>query len=259
MKEYFALTHKASYNFILAGILLILYELFLAVSPGEIQSINGVDSLFRFLLAQVPNGTVILSLLVLLASVAVIIQDVREGVRLDVSNFLAMGFESFLWGVATFFLMGWFMSLIPPEITGFLTSGQVLEYLIPIAASTGRTIGSLVHDIGMSFGAGFYEELFFRLLISKLIFLLLKVSGKDPANWQNQVLVVSVTAALFSLAHFNFIIGELGDPFSPLLFLFRFVFGVLMSLLLMLRGFGIAAWAHAWYDVFVFSLRYASA
>jgi hypothetical protein len=170
-----------------------------------------------------------------------------------------MGFESFLWGVATFFLMGWFMSLIPPEAARFLTSGQVLGYLVPVAASTASTAGSLVHDIGMSFGAGFYEELFFRLLISKLILLALKVSGKDPSNWQNQVLVVAITATLFSLAHFNFIIGSLGDPFSLMLFLFRFVFGVLMSLLLMVRGFGIAAWAHAWYDVFVFSLRYAGA
>ena len=53
---------------------------------------------------------------------------------------------------------------------------------------------------------------------------------------------------IFSAFHY---IGPLGDTLEVGSFVFRMVAGVLLSGLFLLRGFGIAAWTHALYDVFL--------
>jgi hypothetical protein len=55
-------------------------------------------------------------------------------------------------------------------------------------------------------------------------------------------------ALVFSLFHY---VGPLGDPFALGSFTFRAVAGLLFSILYLLRGFGITAWTHALYDVFL--------
>jgi hypothetical protein len=45
--------------------------------------------------------------------------------------------------------------------------------------------------------------------------------------------------------------GSMGDVFTLQSFTFRFLFGMALNALLMLRGFGIAAWTHSLYDVMV--------
>jgi hypothetical protein len=55
-------------------------------------------------------------------------------------------------------------------------------------------------------------------------------------------------AAVFSAFHY---IGPYGDPFSWPTFTFRLVAGLLFSAMYLLRGFGITAWTHALYDVFL--------
>jgi hypothetical protein len=55
-------------------------------------------------------------------------------------------------------------------------------------------------------------------------------------------------AFIFSAFHY---IGPLGDTLELGSFMFRMVAGVLLSGLFLIRGFGIAAWTHALYDVFL--------
>jgi hypothetical protein len=57
-----------------------------------------------------------------------------------------------------------------------------------------------------------------------------------------------VGALLFSAFHY---IGPYGDPFALGSFIFRLIAGVLFSAMYLLRGFGITAWSHALYDVFL--------
>jgi membrane protease YdiL (CAAX protease family) len=59
-----------------------------------------------------------------------------------------------------------------------------------------------------------------------------------------------VGALLFSAVHY---IGAFGDPFTLPSFTFRFLFGLALNGLYLVRGFGIAAWTHALYDVMVVS------
>jgi hypothetical protein len=53
---------------------------------------------------------------------------------------------------------------------------------------------------------------------------------------------------LFSGAHY---VGPLGDSFALPSFTFRFLFGLALNVLFLWRGFGVAAWTHALYDVMV--------
>ena len=55
-----------------------------------------------------------------------------------------------------------------------------------------------------------------------------------------------LSALIFSAFHY---IGPLGDAFTLPSFTFRAIAGLLLSGLYAGRGFGIAAWTHALYDV----------
>jgi hypothetical protein len=55
-------------------------------------------------------------------------------------------------------------------------------------------------------------------------------------------------ALLFSAFHY---VGPFGDPLELGSFTFRMVAGLLLNGLYLARGFGIAAWTHALYDVFL--------
>ena len=45
--------------------------------------------------------------------------------------------------------------------------------------------------------------------------------------------------------------GSMGDYFTLDSFLFRFLFGLILNGIYVTRGFGVAAWTHALYDVIV--------
>jgi hypothetical protein len=99
----------------------------------------------------------------------------------------------------------------------------------------------------VSLGAGLYEELLFRvLLVSGLAALAAKVFGwkQVPAGIFGAVL----GAVIFSGFHY---VGPYGDPFQVGSFTFRAIAGLLFSGLYLTRGFGITAWSHALYDVFL--------
>lgn len=96
------------------------------------------------------------------------------------------------------------------------------------------------------FGAGFYEEVLFRLLLLPLAAWLLRKMGlNDGQSWGWAILGTSV---IFAAAHH---IGPLGDDWAMRPLVFRTVAGCFFGLLFLSRGFGITAWSHALYDVFV--------
>jgi membrane protease YdiL (CAAX protease family) len=106
-------------------------------------------------------------------------------------------------------------------------------------------------DIVTGVGAGIYEELVFRLiLICVLSALFQHLVGLNHIN--AVVLAVLVSAALFSAHHHVvWIDGQIGRtaPFSWAEFGFRTAAGVYFAGLFALRGFGITAGTHAFYDI----------
>jgi hypothetical protein len=99
----------------------------------------------------------------------------------------------------------------------------------------------------VSLGAGIYEELLFRVLLVSGLMLL----ARRGLGWSRRaagIFAVVAGALIFSAFHY---VGTYGDRFALGSFAFRAVAGLLFSGLYVLRGFGITAWTHALYDVFL--------
>lgn len=239
--SYVTACRSASYNFLHAVVLLVLYEGAVALMKlaGRGQVINGVDALFEQVLTWIPQGTLILSVLIVLVGIFIVVQDHKQGVVIKGGYLGLMTLEATAWAALLFFTL--------PLLVGKLFGNQILMQTgdgVTPAAQPG-----LIENIGLSLGAGFYEELFFRLILVGLLLGGVAIFGGNTKHPIPILLVVLVASLLFSGAHY---IGPLGDTFQIYSFTYRFIFGVVMSLLLVLRGFGITAWAHALYDVMVY-------
>ena len=102
-------------------------------------------------------------------------------------------------------------------------------------------------QLALSLGAGLYEELLFRVLLTgALLWASRVVLGWGRAA--SAVLAVVVSAVVFSAFHY---VGPYGEQLELASFTFRAIAGLWFSALFVLRGFGITAWAHALYDVWV--------
>jgi hypothetical protein len=123
---------------------------------------------------------------------------------------------------------------------------------------------SPVAGLIMSLGAGFYEELAFRVLLfgggAKLLVWLLTrervglVGAAPPLRLLSVVIMVGwaiVCAAVFSGLHY---VGPLGDVFALRSFVARAVLGLMLTLVFALRGFAAAVWTHALYDIWVLAV-----
>jgi membrane protease YdiL (CAAX protease family) len=109
-------------------------------------------------------------------------------------------------------------------------------------SSLEQAVGQVVTYVG----AGVYEEVIFRLLLfSGLEWLLGWIAVPEPLT---TLLGAVGSAAVFSAAHH---FGPFGEPFNGYVFLFRTLAGLYFAVLFRLRGFGIAAGAHACYDVLI--------
>jgi membrane protease YdiL (CAAX protease family) len=100
-------------------------------------------------------------------------------------------------------------------------------------------------------GAGIYEELVFRLILICLLMMFFQdLLGLSHAN--AIVSSVLISAALFSAHHHIIVLdGQLGRnaPFNWTEFGFRTMAGVYFAALFAIRGFGITAGTHAFYDI----------
>ena len=120
------------------------------------------------------------------------------------------------------------------------------------AAGQGTGIQNLLwSDIVTGIGAGIYEELIFRLILICLLMLIFQdLFGieKKPAV----ILSVAISAILFSAHHHIFFAnGHLyqGETFTVGKFAFRAIAGAYFAVLYAVRGFGITAGTHAFYNI----------
>jgi membrane protease YdiL (CAAX protease family) len=121
--------------------------------------------------------------------------------------------------------------------------GQLLDHLqatVTNAIPVEEAVGQVVTFVG----AGIYEEALFRLLLFTALLRLLDRLDVPPLLMLT--LAALTSSALFAAAHH---IGPYGEPFDSSAFVFRLVAGIYFALLYQVRGFGIAAGAHALYDV----------
>ena len=93
-------------------------------------------------------------------------------------------------------------------------------------------------------GAGFYEEVLFRLILLPLLAIVFRACKFTPVR--SMILAGVVASLVFSVAHY---IGA--EEFELYSFTFRWLAGIFFSLLFVYRGFGVAVGTHAFYDIFV--------
>ncbi|MEI9941627.1 MAG: CPBP family glutamic-type intramembrane protease [Pseudomonadota bacterium] len=106
----------------------------------------------------------------------------------------------------------------------------------------------------MSLGAGFYEEIAFRVVLFGLgLRLILGLIG-SMARFKRFLIAVAwalTIACVFSGWHY---VGDLGEPFELRSFVFRAVCGLAFTAIYSFRGFAPAVWTHTIYDAWVLLL-----
>jgi hypothetical protein len=239
MNRYLDHTRSAWFSYLFVLPLLLAYQVLAVVANlGERRGvINGADALVqRFLNVIGLHGWLgsWLALTVVAGIVAYRIDAAHRKQPLRPQYFAWMLAESAVYAAFLGTVVGYLTVLILPGI-GFLQMGGG-------AVNFGQ-------KLAVSLGAGLYEELVFRLVLTGgLISLLQKVQWKPGTAALTAVLASSV---VFSLFHY---LGPYGEPFQVASFTFRFVAGAVLAALYFARGFAVAAWTHALYDVFLLLL-----
>ncbi|HOK95959.1 MAG TPA: CPBP family glutamic-type intramembrane protease [Anaerohalosphaeraceae bacterium] len=112
-------------------------------------------------------------------------------------------------------------------------------------------------DMITGIGAGVFEEFIFRLVLICLLMLVFQdIFGLEKTP--SIILSVAISAVLFSMHHhFFFANGHFyqGDTFTVGKFVFRAMAGVYFAVLYAVRGFGITAGTHVFYNVLAALVR----
>jgi membrane protease YdiL (CAAX protease family) len=134
------------------------------------------------------------------------------------------------------------------DAAGALRSGAPAD--VPRAVDAARLVG----------GAA-YEEIVFRVGIQSALFVAFRhlfeflMTAEHAARTSADVLSVCCAAALFSAAHLSVFVAPLGsggETFDAVIFTWRLFSGIILSALFRWRGPGVAAWAHALFNLALF-------
>ena len=237
-RSYWRQSRAHRYSLLFALPLLVAYEVMAAIlGHGEAQAIrNGADVLLKsvFLTLLGAQGPLVFGALLIGVSLWLLVRDMRaHGSRLSPRIFAGMMAESVVLALAF----------------GIVVSSVTSQVLAPFAAMVQAPMERLdtATQLMVSLGAGLYEELLFRvILVGAISALGIRLLGWRPVT--AGVVAVGLGALIFSAFHY---IGPFGDPLEPGSFTFRLVAGIFFSALFVTRGFGITAWTHALYDVFL--------
>ncbi len=227
--NYWSETHTPLYSFIFTLPLFLIYEIgVFAIAASDLPLLrNGADVLMRQILEVFGifgvygfSGTFLIGFM---------IAFLRQKKTLQSSSIkgeylLTMFFESIGWAILLTIVMLWSPTLL-------------------MAGKDSR----LLQQIVLAVGAGIYEEFVFRVVmitglaaVVGFIFQWGEVARKSVA--------VVLAAMLFSGFHF---VGVFGEMPSMDLFIIRMIAGVVLGAIYVLRGFGVAAYTHTIYDLFV--------
>jgi hypothetical protein len=241
MRDYFRLTRSLTYSVLFAAPLFALYELGAAFLAGTERTAlrNGADVLLRSLLAAGGvRGTAAFTAVLLVIAVALVLYERRRTrIRLRAAPFAGMMLESVVY------------ALLFGTVVGTATQWVLGGTRLALDAATAPGLGT-GEAVVLSLGAGIYEELVFRVLLVGGLWAAFRSLGLRTRS--AALLAAGLAALVFSAFHY---VGPYGDPWSLASFLFRFLAGLAFSVLFLLRGFGITAWTHALYDVFLFLAR----
>lgn len=229
---YFRTTNSLLYSYLISLPLLLIYEGLIMISQPHTEQIVRISvdvwikSLFAF------AGRDLLSITLIVAALLGLYVLYRERKKLS-----------------TLKLSYFFTMLIEASVYAFILAliiSSIINNLLMVQQSGAAESLTVLQQLALSLGAGLYEELFFRvILVGALLYLFKKLFKRVNLAYASAIILA---ALIFSFAHYT---GELGDPFTLGSFLFRFLFGLALNAIYIWRGFGLAAWTHAIYDIMV--------
>jgi len=240
LSAYWKLSRAPRYSVVFAIPLLLLYEGLAALlsTPSGAGMRNGADVLLRSAIYAGAGryGPLVFGVALIGTSIWIVGRDLRRsGGPLRPRIFAAMFAESLV------------LALAFGVVIGTVTAKLLTPFATGLATGSVQSDGGVATRLMLSLGAGLYEELLFRvLLVSGLLLLAQRVLG-----WSRGIataFAVGLGALIFSAFHY---VGPYGDPLRLDSFAFRAIAGVAFSALYVFRGFGITAWTHALYDIFV--------
>jgi hypothetical protein len=227
--SYWTATNTPLYSFIFTLPLLLIYEIGLfVISANDLPLLrNGADVLMRQILEMFGaagsygfGGTFLIGFII-----AFLRQKKElEAAQIKGEYLLTMLFESIGWAILLIIVM-----LRTPEYLMTTKDQRLLQQVV------------------LAVGAGIYEEFVFRVILitgfAYVLGLVLKWGyiGRNIGS-------VFLAAVLFSAFHFA---GPYGEDPSGYLFFIRIIAGVFLGAIYVFRGFGIAAYTHTIYDLYV--------
>jgi hypothetical protein len=238
MKEYLRITRSAWYSYLFALPLLALYQVTaLLANLGERrQVINGADALVQNFLNLVGLHGWLGSWLVIAVIAGAVVYRMDPAGR---KAKLRPGYFPLLLAESAVYAL--FFGTVVSMLTAF-----VLPHAGYLMVGGGISFGQ---KLAASLGAGLYEELVFRVLLMGGLLWGLKCTGMRPAPAAAAAVLIS--SFIFSAFHY---VGPMGEPFQLVSFTFRFIAGAVLAGLFAARGFAVAAWTHALYDVFLLAV-----
>jgi hypothetical protein len=165
------------------------------------------------------------------------------GVLVALGRKSELHWQRFFWIAAEGVLYALAMRLAASYVVGKLRLAGAPE----LAFEPPGTFGSIV----LSLGAGFYEEIAFRVVLFGLGAYVIRLFAEPIPLAQARLISIGwaiVSAAAFSAWHY---VGPLGDPFELRSFVFRWVCGLIFTVIYVFRGFAPVVWTHLIYDVWV--------
>jgi len=240
IRPYWQASRAPRYSLLFALPLLIIYQVLAALAPpapGGMAVRNGADVILESVFVWLAGawGPRLFMLCLIGVGAWLIARDLRANRSVSPAVLGGMLLESIC------------LALMFGLVVGSLTAA-LLGYPPPpmIVAFTAQRLGRWTM-LMLSIGAGIYEELLFRVvLVGLLAWGATKLLGLRPLV--AGVAATVLGALIFSAFHY---IGPFGDRFDIYSFVFRTIAGLFFSGLYLLRGFGITAWTHALYDVFL--------
>jgi len=240
VSTYWQTSRAPRYSLLFALPLVIIYQVLAAlapVGPGGMSVRNGADVILQSVFVWLAGawGPRLFMLCLIGVGAWLIARDVRRNRGVNPAVLGGMLLESVC------------LALVFGLVVGSLTAALLGTPPPPMM------VGDLQQKLGkwtmlmLSIGAGIYEELLFRVVLVGLI----AWGASKLLGWRPLVAGTAATilgALIFSAFHY---IGPFGDRFEVYSFVFRTIAGLFFSGLYLARGFGITAWTHALYDVFL--------
>jgi membrane protease YdiL (CAAX protease family) len=241
---YFSLSRTPTYGFLGAVPLLIAYEcLIVATNTDRAVAVRvGADLWTKQLLAATgATAHLTFGACAFVLGLVIFVLDRKAKARIRLRYFAFMLAESMVYAVV--------VATVVSNLVARILHLPVGAAVLPMAASVMEEKGQLPLQLALSLGAGLYEELIFRVLLIWVLFTPTRIFLPKFMGYSAAAVIAALT---FSAVHF---IGPMPTAASLSAFLFLFFFGLALNAIYLARGFAIAAWTHALYDIMVVMMR----